>query len=261
MKIDLAAGLALDARAFQRQRARMDTSWTPEALEVWSRACEHHGGMARWRALTCIRLKTESLSGALPRLKGAGRTFSLPPLIEVDPVQRRARFQSYPDDDHLGVFENGAVRIERRDDGSVVTSSTDHRATFRGLHKLRRWRPIDALYFFGYAVAHYHALPFTLVDARLLSATVTVQGGKRLDVLDVVFPPDLPTHCRRQRFYIDESGRIDRHDYHAEVVGFWARGAHVWKRETFCNGLSVALERHVFARAGSLFPTTWRRLR
>jgi hypothetical protein len=34
--------------------------------------------------------------------------------------------------------------------------------------KYRRWSPIDALYFFGYALWHYHVLPFALAEAQFL---------------------------------------------------------------------------------------------
>src|SRR5687768_17528827 len=139
-----------------------DSSWTPGAVEVFTRACEHYGGLDTWRALRRVRLVPERLSGLLPFVKGNGRTFGLPSSFEIEPHERRARFVGYPDAEHVGVFENGAVRLERRD-GTTLASSPDHRRTFRGLGKNRRWAPLDALYFFGYALTHYHALPFTLI--------------------------------------------------------------------------------------------------
>jgi hypothetical protein len=228
-----------------------DSSWTPPAAEVLERACDHYGGVQAWRALRRIRLIPAELSGLLPWLKGMGNTFRLPSAFEIDPHERRTRFLGYPDADHVGLFENGAVRIERRDGGDVVAESRDHRQSFRALAKHRRWAPLDALYFFGYALAHYHALPFTLREARLLRARTAGSRNKPVDILDVELPADLPTHCRRQTFYFDRSGRLTRHDYHAEIVGFLARGAHFWKRETICNGLPICMERHVVARLGA----------
>jgi hypothetical protein len=55
-----------------------DSSWTPAAVEVFTRACEHYGGLETWRALRRIRLVPERLSGLVPFLKGVGRTFRLP---------------------------------------------------------------------------------------------------------------------------------------------------------------------------------------
>jgi hypothetical protein len=208
-----------------------DLSWTPGAISVFDRACEHYGGFETWRALRRVRLIPERLSGLLPVVKGVGRTFALPAAFEIEPQERRALFLSYPNADHVGVFENGAVRLQRSD-GSTVQSSADHRASFRGLAKYRRWTPLDALYFFGYALTHYHALPFTLIEGRLVSTRSIGSGRDALRVLDIELPLDLPTHCRRQRFFFEECGRLVRHDYVAEVVGGWARGAHFWNRQT-----------------------------
>jgi hypothetical protein len=65
-------------------------------------------------------------------------------------------------------------------------------------------------------------------------------------------PTGLPTHSRRQSFYFDKAGRLTRHDYHAEVVGFWARGAHFWKSQAFFDGFPISLDRHVVARLGRI---------
>jgi hypothetical protein len=46
-----------------------------------------------------------------------------------------------------------------------------------------------------------------------------------------------------------------RHDYHAEVVGAWAHGAHHWRRHRDVDGIPIALERHVVALvAGRTLP-------
>lgn len=226
----------------------VDSTWTPAARDVVLKACEHYGGLERWRRLRWVRLLPGRLSGLVPWLKGLGRTFAFNGPFEIAPSEGRARFLVYPDEAHVGVFENGCVRLERADSGRVVLESRNHRQSFSGLKKYRRWAPLDALYFFAYALTHYHALPFTLLQARLISHTRRREGE---DVLAVAFPSDVPTHNSRQRFYIDRVGRIVRHDYHAEVVGFWARGAHFWERETVCQGFPVSLERHVYARLGT----------
>jgi len=227
------------------------SNWTPLATDVLTRACDHYGGMRTWQALRTIRLIPGRLSGLLPWSKGVGHTFPLPSAFEIAPHQRRTRFLNYPDKDHTGIFENGSVRIEGPDGGKVLMAEEHHRQSFRGLAGYRRWSPVDALYFFGYALSHYHALPFTLFEARLLRMKAASRSSP-LDVLELELPADLHTHCRRQTFYFDESGRITRHDYHAEIVGVWARGAHLWKRQTRFNGFPVALERHVLTRLGTI---------
>jgi hypothetical protein len=223
-------------------------NWTPDAIAVIRRACDHHGGFDAWRALQTIRLIPDRFSGLLPRLKGAGRTFPIPVAFEVVPHDRVARFVSYPDAHHVGIFDNGSVAIQRLDDRRVIAESRAHRSSFHGLAANRRWTPLDALYFFGYALTHYHSLPFSLLDARLLALRVSGTRRDPLDVVEVELPVDLPTHCRRQAFYFDRSGRLIRPDYHAEVVGFWARGAHFWNRQLRVGGFPIAMDRHVMAR-------------
>jgi hypothetical protein len=233
-----------------KAKALADGSWNTQSLAVLERACDHYGGLETWQALSKVRLIADRLSGLVPWLKGNGRTFRPASVFEIQPHERRARFLNYPDAEHVGIYDDGALRLERSDTKEVVAQAREHRQSFRGPAKNRRWTPLDALYFFGYALTHYHSLPFSLYDARLIRAHETGPGSDRLSVLDVELPADLATHCRRQSFYFDRAGRLVRHDYTADIVGFWARGAHFWKRQTSFAGFPVALDRHVFARLG-----------
>lgn len=229
-----------------------DPSWSAEARAILERACAHYGGWQRWQAISRIRLAPRSLGGGLPWAKGVGVTFALPPLIEIAPHDGTTTFSSYPDDQHLGVFERGTVQIRSRRNGQIVASSPQHRATFRGLAKNRRWSWLDALYFFGYALWHYHTLPFSLGAGRLIGLRRVGGGAAALDVLTVELPPDVPTHSRRQAFAIDPAGRIVRHDYRADVVGPWANAAHFWQQEHIVRGFPIAMVRHVQPRLGQL---------
>lgn len=229
----------------------IDSSWTSEATAVVLQACEHFGGLARFRELSKIRLFPERLSGLVPWLKGVGVTFPLPSLFEISPQHGAARFVDYPERGRVGIFERGAVRIEHSEGGLVIASNA-HRDGFRGPAKMRRWSPLDALYFFGYALTHYHSLPFTLLDGRLIGMKWVGPKSAPVSVLSVELPVELHTHCRRQRFYFDAQGKLLRHDYHAQIIGLWARGAHFWNRQTRCNGFPIALDRQVMARVGSL---------
>lgn len=225
--------------------------WSPEALALLDRACERHGGMESWRSLRRVHLELLSLSGWLPKMKGVGGPARLPAAIDVFPHERRTIFSGYPTRGETSVFENGDVRIERKD--GAVTSSPGHRNTFCGLAKNRRWSGADFVYFFGYALAHYLSLPFSLREGRLVACRAVRGGG----ILEVELPADLPTHCRRQVFHFDETSLLVRHDYCAEVVGSWARGAHFWRRYVEVDGFWVATERHVVPRLGPLlFPST-----
>jgi hypothetical protein len=217
-----------------------------------ARAFEYFGGEAAWRRIEVIRLFPTGLTGLLPLLKGNGRTFVFPDVIEVFPLQGTARFVDYRRARDVGVYENGGVRIERTADGAILESSANHRETFRGLAKNRRWSPLDALYFFGYALVHYHSLPFSLAGARVIGFREVSSRESKLEALEVEFPSGAHTHCRRETFLFDEAGCIVRHDYVADVVGAWARGSHLWQDVARVNGFPVAMRRHVVPRLGSL---------
>lgn len=221
----------------------IDPSWPEDARQLVERAIAAHGGRERWSATSRIDLRIRRARGSLLTIKGRGRTFEMPCDIQTYPHERRTVFVDYPDHDVRTIYLDRDVMIEDVH-GHVLNASADHRRTFAGVRKLRRWQPIDAAYFFGYAVWHYHTLPFTLLEARFVRAL----RQRNLTGVDVEFSPDIPTHCRRQQFWFDEAGRFVRHDYVAEVIGPWARGCHLWEDFESVDGLLVAMRRRVVAR-------------
>ena len=218
------------------------------------RAIATHGGRDVWQQTSVVRFSFVRGTGALLALKGFGRTFPAPRAFEVRPHDRVTIFHRYPDDRHLGRFADGTVNIEDLDGRESPPTSVGHRRTFEGFAKYRRWSPLDALYFFGYALWHYHVLPFTLGEADLVR--VLTRDGVPAG-LDVVFPPGVHTHSRRQQIYVTADGRIARHDYVAEVVGGWAHGAHFWDDYDVSGRLPIARRRRVVFRAGR-YPTPFR---
>jgi hypothetical protein len=212
-----------------------------EARALVEKAVSRHGG-ERWSRIRSIDLPVLSLSGFLPWLKGNGRTFELPRLIRVDPPRARAVFVDYPGPGEHGVYEAGRVALG---DGEPV----EHRATFDGPRKWRRWTALDALYFFGYALTHYHALPWSLREAQPLTLRTSGQAGA-MHALTVRFPPVLHTHSAVQTIHLAADGLIVRHDYVAEIIGAWARGAHLWGNYVEVKGFPVATHRRVLARIG-----------
>jgi hypothetical protein len=224
--------------------APLFSGWPADARQLVQRACEAHGGFARWRD-ALVRLETRTLSGLVPASKGVGRTFRLPPFMEVQAGAGRALFVDYPGPGESGRFDNGVVSLVDGQ-GHERVCEADHRRSFRGWRKLRRWTPLDALYFFGYAITHYQALPFTLGQARFLGQ----RSWGDLEAVVVELPAELHTHCRRQTIYFGPDGLIRRHDYVADIVGWFARGAHFWEDYVTVEGLAVARRRHVVARLG-----------
>jgi hypothetical protein len=224
--------------------------WTGEARDILARAIERHGGWATWRRTGGIELTLRSLTGLVPRCKGVGDSFPAPVHIEVWPHRGLTVMHDFPAPGRRGVFSAGQVQI--LDGDTILEARAQPRASFAGQRKHRRWTPLDALYFFGYALAHYHSLPFSLAHARPLGVRRARSAGRALTGVAALLPETLHTHCRRQTFFFDDEGLLRRHDYVAEIVGWWARGAHLWGDFVDIGGLPVARRRHVVARFGRM---------
>jgi hypothetical protein len=224
------------------------------AQEILARAYARYGGWERWRAVRRIDLTLAELSGPLPWMKGRRYTFHAPHRIEVHPHDRRTVFLNYPELDRNGVFADGAVWIEPsgplKARFAAPVPSRDYHQTFAGISKYRLWQPLDALYFFGYALWHYHALPFAIAQARVISHARRTVSGQRTDAVVVEFPRSVHTHSPRQTFYFNQDGLIVRHDYVAKVVGAWASGAHECLDYRVVDGLPIAMRRQVWWRIG-----------
>lgn len=212
-----------------------------EALRLVERAIARHGG-ERWSRIEAIELPVLGLSGFLPWLKGYPRSFGLPRIVRIDPVRVRAVFLDYPRPGERGVFDRGRVALGEAE-------PVEHRASFSGAGKRRRWSGLDALYFFGYALTHYHSLPWSLRDAEVLAVGPTRQSGAT-QALTVRFPRTVHTHSEVQTIYFAEDGLIVRHDYVAEVISRLARGAHLWLDYVEVKGIPIATHRRVLTRIG-----------
>jgi hypothetical protein len=215
--------------------------------EILDRTYARYGGWDRWREVRRIELSFVELAGPLLRLKGLHKTFPRPGRVAIWPHERRTVLLDYPIIGSRGVWENGRVRIARA--GDPAEPGEPHRATFTGLAKYRRWSARDALYFFGYALWHYHALPFALAGARIIGSRQS--GGDGGATVVAEFPDGVETHSRRQTFHFDPRGLILRHDYVADIVGVWARGAHEWGDYVTVNGFPIPMRRQVWARLGA----------
>jgi len=212
-----------------------------EARTLVERAISRHGGEL-WSGVESIELPVLSLSGFLPWLKGNERTFGLPRVIRIEPSRSGTVFVDYPQRGKQGVYEAGRVALGDEE-------PLEHRPSFAGLRKWRRWSALDALYFFGYALTHYHALPWTLREAEPLAIQRSEQAGAT-DALTVRFPPSLHTHSAVQTIHFAADGLIVRHDYVAEIISSLARGAHLWLNYVEVKGFPIATHRCVLTRIG-----------
>jgi hypothetical protein len=232
-------------------------SWPAPAQALLRRAIDRHGGWSLWQRLESVTVGLASLRGFLPWLKGCGRTFHLARSLTTFPRAVRTEWSEEANGPPLAIFDRGDMR--RLDPtGKVVAESPDHRRTFRGLRKLRRWTTLDAHYFFGYAFASYAAVPFILPGLVYAGPTAARVQGERLGGVRVRFPAGAQVHSRPQRYFFDRSGLLRRNDYVADVVGAWAVGAHLWDDFVTVEGLPLPARRTVFPRLGTTqipFPT------
>jgi hypothetical protein len=220
-----------------------------------------HGGAERWAAATTIRARVRS-GGLLVRTRVPGNGFA-DYRLTVEVERPYAVLDPFPDSGRRGVFDRGEARIET-EAGEVLESRADPRPAFSGLPGLRRnlrWDALDSTYFAGYAMWNYVTTPYLLTreGVEVREGEPWGQDGEGWRRLEVTFPSGLDTHSPDQSFYFDSRGLLRRHDYVAEVVGGWARGAHYCADHVEADGLTFPTRRRVRPigpRNGTLpFPT------
>jgi len=205
------------------------------------RILDAHGGLSYWRSLAAVDLEM-SARGFLFTTKHVAlqRRMRLTVKTQVPEVI----LHDYPTPGHSTIFL-GADRVETRDSsGQVTAARADPRAAFPYRRRLLYWDPLDLAYFCGYAMWNYIALPFLLTEPGFTVQQQPGTGGGVL--LKVGFPPGLPTHSPRQEFHFDSTGRLTRHDYTAEVIGRWARGAHLCSEYRQFGGMWLPTRRRVY---------------
>jgi len=227
-------------------------SWPPPAQDLVRRAIDRHGGWSLWNRLEAVSVHLVALSGFLPWIKGCGRSFQLAPSLTAFPKEVRTEFHDESGLARLAVFDRGNMHMPDAATGDLRATgvSRDHRRTFAGPRKMRRWNTVDAHYFFGYAWASYTAIPFVLPTLRYLGDPTVRSRGERWEGVRVEFPSDAQVHCRRQSYFFDGSGLLRRNDYVADIVGPVARGAHLWRDYATVQGLPMPARRTVLLRLG-----------
>ncbi len=188
------------------------------------RILDAHGGLTYWRTLSAIEIDM-SARGFLFTAKGV-------------PVQRHARMVLSTREPHVVIHD-----YPNQGQQAVFDGSDEPRAAFPKW----RWDAEDFAYFSSYAMWNYLNLPFLLLHPGVeVSPQPPRPDG--LTRLRVTFPPDIPTHSREQELTFDADGRLLRHDYTAEVVGGWAKAAHLCSDYRKFGGLWMPTRRRVYPR-------------
>lgn len=204
-----------------------------------------HGGLDYWRSLERIDIEF-SAGGFLFRSK------AIPPLRHARMSLRvqtpEVTFQDYPRPGMTGRFLLGD-RVEILDAGGRTVQFRERpREAFRHWRRFFHWDALDFAYFAGYAMWNYLTMPYLLTRPGVaLRSAPWGEGGV---MWQAEFPEALPTHCRRQFFYFTADGLLARHDYVAEVVGSWARAAHLSSEYRDFGGLRLPTRRRVHPLLG-----------
>lgn len=199
-----------------------------------------HGGLDRWRSIGTIDVEM-SARGFLFTTKRVPVQHRVH--LTIDTTRPHTVLHDYPVPGQQGVLLGHRVEIRAGD--TLLQARDDPRAGFSPL-PWKPWDAVDFAYFSGYAMWNYLTLPFLLRSTGV--EVGVVRDGPDGTVLDVHFPPGIPTHCPVQRLSFDRSGRLVRHDYTAEVVGGWARAVHLCSEYREFDGLWFPTTRRVFPR-------------
>ena len=197
-----------------------------DAASLLNEIIEAHGARGLWDEGTAL----DAVISARGFLFTVKRRRPLDHVRVTAEVRRpRFRFHDFP---HPGLtaelIGNDEVRVVGAGE-EIVERRLRPRAEFRRLRRLVQWDTLDFVYFGGYATWNYLLGPLLFLhDGLRFEALGPPPGGPSSWVrLGVTFPDDLPTHCRAQTFTYDESRHLRRLDYTAEVIGRWARAAHL----------------------------------
>ena len=207
-----------------------------------ARVLEAYGGADRWRRAARVEAVV-SAWGLLLRMKRQRPVAEMPCSVEVH--RPGARMTPREWQGTSGTLDGGDVRLESPT-GEIVGRRDDARRAFRGLGGLRRalsWDRLDLTYFAGYALWNYLAFPALLLRDDVTWSEIAP------DVLEAAFPASLTTHCAVQRFRVSPlTGLLVQHDYTADVIGRWARAAHVILEHGMRDGLAYPSHRRVTPR-------------
>jgi hypothetical protein len=223
------------------------------ARQILHEVIEAHGGMEYWNMLEAIEVE----------ISACGFLFT----AKQRPVLRHVRMKAATRKPNFTFFDfpnpgqtaelsgNDEVRI-RDGNGAVVARRENPRAAFRGLRRQLAWDDLDFIYFAGYATWNYLTAPFLLAREGMVTEMLD-QTPDGLLRIQAIFPGDIPTHCRKQVFYFDDSRLLRRLDYTAEVVGRWAHAAHFCYDYRTFGKLRVPVRRRVLPIFFSDRPLPW----
>ncbi len=229
------------------------TSGSANADAIIAQAIEAQGGMDFWNRLEWVDAV----------ISARGFLFKAKHRPVLDRVRMRAwtreprfAFLDFPrPGQQAELIGDAEVRIMDREGRTLARRETP-RSAFRRWGRTLYWDELDFTYFGGYATWNYLVTPFLFARPgfRFRALEPLAGAGGALRRVQVDYPSGIPAHCARQVFYFDETGRLRRFDYTAEVVGGWAHAAQLCSEFRSFQGLTIATRRQVLPCVGGLSP-------
>jgi hypothetical protein len=205
-----------------------------------------HGGLERWNQLNTVSARLIQ-GGALWALKGQDGVLN-DCVVAASLHDERVSHRPFGAPDRRSAFTPGRVAIET-DDGTVLESLDQPRASFAGHTAETPWSTLQLAYFAGAAMWTYLTQPFSfaLPGFRMTELAPWEEAGQHWRRLRVAWPSHLATHSTEQTLYFSPDGLLVRHDYNVEISG-GAAAAHYVSDYVDVDGIMVPTSHRILPR-------------
>jgi hypothetical protein len=204
-----------------------------------------HGGLDNWKSVTSVDVRM-TLGGYLFEIKQHPDGLRSA-LVKVSTQRPRTLIVPFPEKGKRGIYQDGRAWIQT-DPGEIVEELLEPRKAYVGHERRTPWNDLQYLYFIGYAFWNYFTTPFLLASDAVTCEEVDPweENNQRWRVLKATFAESIDTHCAVQKFYFDDKGMLQRHDYFTDV----AKGnvAHYCMDHKNFDGFIFPTRRRVVAR-------------
>ena len=176
-----------------------------------------HGGMENWKSVVGVDLRL-TLGGYLFEIKQHPDGLRTA-LVKVDARRPRTLISPFPEKGKRGIYQDGKVWIQT-DAGELVEELAAPRTAYDGHERRTPWNNLQYLYFIGYAFWNYFTTPFLLASNAEKCEEVALweENGQKWRVLEATFDDAIDIHCAMQKFYFDDKGMLQCHDYFTDVA-------------------------------------------
>jgi hypothetical protein len=206
------------ARLFRHERERPHRA--PGGYFVRGKALGDVAAQPRCNAHVLLALVGVSDRGRIDARSGLELPQRLPGLrVERDELARHCVGVPFPEQGKRGIYQEGKVWVQT-DAGAMVEELPAPRTAYEGHERRTPWNNLQYLYFIGYAFWNYFTTPFLLASGGVICEEVEPweENHQKWRVLRATFDSSIDTHCAVQKFYFDDRGMLQRHDYFTDVA-------------------------------------------